>query len=373
MNQTVHGHDESSAIGLHLTPKLGFILLGLIIPAATNVTAAPGTSHLNTLSRPAQIQQVCDTLYLDTLKSRQLVHFMALGDNGDVYAYGAIGNSSFVGDSWSTEFPPRKVSGRLYLSINLDQLGWAPDSILIDSAFLYIYQDLSYGNDSLGAFPVFDIPDGDTVRCVLDHIDYGDSLELEEWTVGDPGMAGTLESNMALVSNSPDIGYRVIEVTDAIRGDLASGRNYSQFRIRFTAETDDDENRDLLAFEIPVFGHPVQPRPFLVVYYSITTGIKTEPIPAPKTLELMPPYPNPFNTTVTIPYALPTTTDVTISIYDIQGRLVRRWHRGAQPPSYYRLVWMAGDRSGREVSSGLYLIILETLKFKEVKQIILLR
>jgi len=319
--------------------------------------------------RVARLQLV-DTLSLDTIRSGQLVHF----PREDYFGYGALTISpSFVGDAITWEFPVRYPTGRLYLTIDLEQLSISEDSIRIDSAYLYLYQRFSYGDGVYGAFPVFEEPGGDTARCVLDHINYGDSLELEEWTVGDYGMPGTLESAFAVVSTTPDSGYRIIDVTEALREDITAGRPYSQYRIRFTVDGDDDEQYDLLHFDVPTWDEMWPPPSFLVVHYSVITPIVSDNNSRPQHFRLLPPYPNPFNTTVTIPYALPTTTDVTISIYDLQGRLVRRWHQGAQSPGYYRLVWMGRNQSGREVGSGLYLVRLETQRYAAVRKLLLIK
>ena len=50
---------------------------------------------------------------------------------------------------------------------------------------------------------------------------------------------------------------------------------------------------------------------------------------------LRPNYPNPFNPETWIPYHLANDTEVQISIYDIQGVLVRQFDIGHRKSGYY--------------------------------------
>ena len=323
------------------------------------------------LWKKTTLLSITDTLYLDSIRGGQLVHFPW----DDSYGYTSLTiTPTFVGDAITAEFPIRYPIGRLYLTIDLNQLTVNTDSVQIDSAFLHLYQYASMGNNEMGVFPIFDIPGGDTARCVLDHIDYGDSLELEEWTVGDPGVPGTLESAFAVVSTTPDTGYRVIDVTNALREDMTADRPYSQYRIRFTIDGDNDQRYDFLDFLVPTIHRAWgPPYSFLVVHYSVTTPVVSEDNSRPQSFRLLPPYPNPFNTTVTIPYALPRATQVTISIYDIRGHLIRSWHRGIQSAGWYRLLWAGKDQNGREVDSGLYLVRLQTPLYGAVRKLLLIK
>ena len=70
-------------------------------------------------------------------------------------------------------------------------------------------------------------------------------------------------------------------------------------------------------------------------------------------------YPNPFNPETWIPYHLATDADVQITIYDTEGRLVRRLDLGHQLAGYYTArskaaYWDGRNASGAPVASGVY-------------------
>lgn len=69
-------------------------------------------------------------------------------------------------------------------------------------------------------------------------------------------------------------------------------------------------------------------------------------------------YPNPFNPSTTIAITLPWHMDGTLSIYDVQGQLVRQYHIKNVGRANYRITWPAVNSRGEKVSSGLYLAVL---------------
>ena len=84
-------------------------------------------------------------------------------------------------------------------------------------------------------------------------------------------------------------------------------------------------------------------------------------------------YPNPFNPTTTIQYDLPIATDVHLTIYDILGREVVRLVDRQMEAGYYRVVWNARDASGREVSTGIYIVMVVAPEFRKNIKMLLLR
>lgn len=65
-------------------------------------------------------------------------------------------------------------------------------------------------------------------------------------------------------------------------------------------------------------------------------------------------YPNPFNPSTTIGFVLPHESHITLSVYDIQGRLVKTLKNGTVQGGYGEVVWDGEDQSGDAVSSGVY-------------------
>ena len=79
----------------------------------------------------------------------------------------------------------------------------------------------------------------------------------------------------------------------------------------------------------------------------------------PKETTLLANYPNPFNPETWIPYQLSKPADVTLSIYSVDGKLVRTLALGHQPTGVYQsksraAYWGGRNSFGERVASGLY-------------------
>jgi hypothetical protein len=143
----------------------------------------------------------------------------------------------WVGNLWDWTLDHGEILMRSYVSFDISGL---PDTVY--AASLQLYQFESEGNSVNGAFP-------DSLgNCLVDHIDFGDSLETTDWTKGDSGNPSTLSCQYGLISSSPDTGWRQLDVTSCIRADKTAGRARSQFRVRFPRESDVDGLDDCLKF-----------------------------------------------------------------------------------------------------------------------------
>lgn len=67
------------------------------------------------------------------------------------------------------------------------------------------------------------------------------------------------------------------------------------------------------------------------------------------------PRPNPARSAVTLGVDGAGDADATLSVYDLRGRLVRRWRPGGGPAN---VVWDGLDRHGRRVAAGVYIVRL---------------
>ena len=78
----------------------------------------------------------------------------------------------------------------------------------------------------------------------------------------------------------------------------------------------------------------------------------------PEAFSLSQNYPNPFNPATVIGYTVPrgiAAQRVSIKVYDIRGALVRVLVDGIKEPGSYAVYWDGTDKTGRRVSSGIYL------------------
>ena len=88
---------------------------------------------------------------------------------------------------------------------------------------------------------------------------------------------------------------------------------------------------------------------------------------------LHPNYPNPFNPETWIPYQLSTPAEVSVSIYAVDGRLVRHLALGHQPAGAYisqsRVAyWDGRNAQGEPVASGIYFYTLTAGDFTATRK-----
>ena len=96
----------------------------------------------------------------------------------------------------------------------------------------------------------------------------------------------------------------------------------------------------------------------------------------PKETVLLPNYPNPFNPETWIPYQLAEPADVSISIYAVDGRLVRTLVLGYQPVGNYEsrnraAYWDGKNELGEPVASGVYFYTLTTGDFTATRKMLI--
>ncbi len=71
-------------------------------------------------------------------------------------------------------------------------------------------------------------------------------------------------------------------------------------------------------------------------------------------------YPNPFNPQVTISYTLPSPGRVDLSVFTIDGRLVRQLESGIHAAGIHTSAWNGRNATGIDMASGIYLLRLES-------------
>ncbi len=92
-------------------------------------------------------------------------------------------------------------------------------------------------------------------------------------------------------------------------------------------------------------------------------GVPPAPSGLTRALALSPGRPTPFRSNTLISYELYTAANVRLTVYDAQGRSVRRLIDGAtQLAGPYSLVWDGHDDAGRPVAAGVYFYRLENGK-----------
>ena len=90
-------------------------------------------------------------------------------------------------------------------------------------------------------------------------------------------------------------------------------------------------------------------------------------------LSLGPPRPNPFGAETELSFSLPSRSHVEVSVYGVDGRLVRTLVSGVLGPGPSKVSWNGRDAEGRRVASGLYFVRIEAAGEERRGKLILLR
>ena len=101
-----------------------------------------------------------------------------------------------------------------------------------------------------------------------------------------------------------------------------------------------------------------------------------EMVAIPGTTALLPNYPNPFNPETWIPYHLSYAADVVLTIYNVQGDVVRQLMLGQQSAGVYEsrgraAFWDGKNASGEPVASGVYFYTLTAGDFAATRKLLI--
>lgn len=106
--------------------------------------------------------------------------------------------------------------------------------------------------------------------------------------------------------------------------------------------------------------------------YSYKYGVYETIVPAKYALK--PGYPNPFNPITTIRYEVPSPGDlVSISVYNVEGQLVKLLHSERKDSGIYSVDWDGRNSDGQAAASGIYFVQMRAGAFKDTIKILLLR
>lgn len=105
-------------------------------------------------------------------------------------------------------------------------------------------------------------------------------------------------------------------------------------------------------------------------HHDPNDGIAVETVP--QQYQLIKAYPNPFNAMVTLSATLSAASETQIQLFDLRGHLLQTW---MLPPGQgsREIVWNAHDKTGTEVSSGIYLVYISQGGRTNMQRLALLR
>ena len=104
-------------------------------------------------------------------------------------------------------------------------------------------------------------------------------------------------------------------------------------------------------------------------------SVETPPM-IPENTALLTNFPNPFNPETWIPYQLAKPAKVTLTIYNMQGVVVRELKLGHQPAGMYHsrnraLHWDGRNMFGEQVAAGVYFYTLTTGNFTATRKMLI--
>ncbi|MDO9577301.1 MAG: T9SS type A sorting domain-containing protein [Candidatus Cloacimonadales bacterium] len=280
----------------------------------------------------------------------QLDGNMCFTPEGNFYSLNTTTYSMYVGDIGVEAFPPPNSCIRSFVSFELPVI---PNRYEIDSVYIRLYQFQSFGvsNDTLYYdFPYWDVPGGDTIQCIMSHIDYGFQLDPDDWPKGDLGNEFTFNHNIGMITDSGLDGYRFLNITPSVLLDYQNNRLLSQYRISFEIDSDYDDRSDFLGF---VTGNSAVDYDKPKLFFYLSDGVGADEI-LPGNIHLRN-HPNPFNPVTTINYNLRQNTNVLLQVYNLKGQIIKTLVNQTQAAGQHSVSWNAVNRS-----SGVYIYRLQT-------------
>ena len=279
------------------------------------------------------------------------------------------------GDTGMPWIPPYVLNAteRAYLSFPLDSL-FFNQTANIDSVVLRLAIGEVVGNDNWGEWPIWDVPGGDTIKCCIDHVNFGNYLDVNDWTAGDYGDPQTIISKFTYLNQddyNPVTFYAHIIVTDAVIDDIENERGKTQFRIGFEINTDDDGLYDRIF--ISRYAPNPQYYPTLFIYSADSTNVINENVLISNNDICLKSFPNPFNPETKIAFNLPKSSRIKLEIYNIKGQKVKTLVNEVLPAGEHSAIWNGRDSNDKRVSSGIYFYKLEAGDYQEVRKMLLLK
>jgi hypothetical protein len=193
--------------------------------------------------------------------------------------------------------------------------------------------------------------------------------ELSIWNIARSNIEIFTALFVPLTGNEPGLVayYNFNEGTGQVLGDLTTYHNDGLLGATVAADDAD-----------PVWVASDRPTSFISAFDAGTLAKNSAEVEAnfPEEFRLAQNYPNPFNAGTTIVYDIPkmneTTMSVTLTIYDVQGQLIRTLS-GPSEPGSHQIHWDGAAESGASVSSGIYFYRLDAGSFSESKRMVMIK
>ncbi len=215
-------------------------------------------------------------------------------------------------------------------------------------------------SDPDGAFGPFDFPAGHCLQLREMHLPVGPvAFRLDN--LGDDGILGLTLHDAATTFASHATGHVTGGIAQAdapgesvwLTVDIATQGYYC---LAVWKAGDDDLDLDLS--------------------YRLRIMPGVTPVPETPTVlatRLCAAQPNPFNPRTTVVFELAQHSHARVEVFDLQGRLVRILCDEERPQGRHEVIWTGVDATGRQASSGVYVVRLNTGKQHSAMQVTLVK
>ena len=214
---------------------------------------------------------------------------------------------------------------------------------VIDTAFSPVHSFRTLGKPSVSQITLLET-DSTTVRLQAVITDLGNPAPVQHGFCWDSEGVPTIESGKIELGEADSIGIFSTTINEL----LQNTRYYVRAFVTNSVKT---VYSDTLSF----------------------TTLETAIASVPEEFTLAQNYPNPFNPRTHVKYGLPQVSDVRIVIFDVNGRRIKSWNIGNQPPGWYTLLWDGTDNSGRTVSTGVYICSMQAGTFVATRKMLLMK
>lgn len=303
-------------------------------------------------------QVVNDTLYSEPALDGELAYFYKYNQ----VVINAGEGSTLLGDGISA-VGYGNISSRGFLSFSLTDL---KNNISIDSAKLVVYEMGSFGNSKYDLFPIWDVPRGDTLFCIVDHVDFGESLDTLDWYLD--SLDKILERKIGIIFKDSIKGFKELDVTKYVREDMINKRLKSQFQIRFEIDTDNDDFDDAIQFSTPNKVSTLYSPKIIIQYHLTTINNDLNLKNIGNRFFLFQNYPNPFNSNTVISFEVKEDENTVIELFNNIGQEVRTVLNQNLTKGFY-----SKNLSFESLPSGLYFLKMNTRSYSKTISLIYLK
>ncbi len=251
-----------------------------------------------------------------------------------------------------------------YLSFHVP---FIPSGYKLQSATLWIYCYGMLGNSTVGVYPIFNYGESFVFpQGILEHINYGGIFNSNDV------IPPTVYDNYILFTHDTILPpcWMSYDVTDCILMDIAENSGLTQYRVYLDCFSDWDNLDDYIS--IASGSSPMSWVVPKIKFTLVNATSNNDPTnPQPKLIILC--YPNPFSDKSTISIKASEPGICKLSIYNLKGQLISSQSSNIYAAEDHTFQWDGRDATGRQVSGGIYIAVVESGRNKVSGRVLYLR